>query len=99
MLRRYGGGGPEGGWREGESVMCRGTVADQIWVVRGLAMVGVVGLESGRGGSDGMVGGCLERGWHLARLRCGDLGVAVALGMGGSLVWGGRFVGHHDMIL
>lgn len=35
-----------------------------------------------------MVGGCLERGWRLARLRCGGLGVA--LGLGGSLAGGGR---------
>lgn len=30
--------------------MWRGTVADQIWVVRGLAMVGVVRVGVGEGG-------------------------------------------------
>jgi hypothetical protein len=46
--------------------MWRGTVEDQIWVVRGLAMFGVVGLEDGGGRWDGM-DGCLE-----ARLAFGE---------------------------
>ena len=70
--------------------MWRGTVADQIWDVRGLAMVGVVGLEDGGGRWDGMGWvGVWRRGWRLARLRCGGLGVA--LGLCGSLVLGVRF--------
>lgn len=59
--------------------MWRGTVADQIWDVRGLAMVGVVELEDG-GGRWGGVDGCLE-----ARLAFGEAemwGFGCSLGVG-----------------